>query len=285
MKTKRAIDMYIAEVEANLSYATLRSYRGRLVKLAERLGGKKVAKLSEGKITEWIDDLTHWPDGRSKAPDTIRLTLIAWEQFQKFCIRQELIPEPIYKPEKKPGGRKRTRIPTALEQARIFREALRRGKREFAQIFHCLRLCGARPGELAKADISHFDRERNLISLKEHKTAKKTQMAREIGVGRTMRRVMDRCIGTRDVGPIFLDEKLTRWKPEKLSRTYRKLRDRLGLSRELVLYCARHEHGTNACRTHGIHAAQHSLGHRDIQTTQRYVHPDSLMLAGYQDAM
>lgn len=129
------------------------------------------------------------------------------------------------------------------------------------------------------------DRERNLIILKKHKTVKKLQRPREIGVGRIMARLLIRAIGERTEGPIFLDEKGKRWKEEKLSRKYTKLRNELGISKELVLYCARHEHGTKVCRKHGIAAAQHSLGHSDIHTTQRYVHPDPAQLAGYQDSL
>src|SRR5690606_2665561 len=110
-----------------------------------------------------------------KANDTIRQTVTAWEQLQKFMLDKGIIKEEIFNYGPKPPGRKRQRIPTKLEQARVFREALRRGKREFALLFRCLRLCGARPGELCKANVGDWDRDRGLIVLKEHKTAKKTQ--------------------------------------------------------------------------------------------------------------
>lgn len=285
MKLSKAIELYLEHVKAEHAEKTWKGYRGRLKPLLKLHGKKKVKALDAGHIESWLESATHWADGRPKAPDTIRLTVIAWEQLQKFMLEVGEITEPIFDYGKKPGGRRRSRIPTRLEQAKIFREALRTERKEFALIFHCLRLCGARPGELVKANIANWERERNYIELKEHKTGKKTGEPRRIGVGRTMARLLNRAIGNRTEGPIFTDEKGKRWTPEKLSRIYRTLRDKLGFSEELVLYCARHEHGTMLCQKYGIAAAQHSLGHRNIQTTQRYNHPDPSQLASYQDSL
>lgn len=290
MKLSKAIGMYLEHVRKTKTLKTWKGYRGRLKRLDAMYGGKQVEDLKAKHIEKWLKKATHWPKGhpkagQPKADHTIRLTVIAWEQLQKMLLKLGEIEEPIFNYGPKPGGRKRTRIPTLLEQARVFREALRKKWREFGLIFHCLRLCGARPGELVAANIANYDREQNLIELIEHKTAKKTQETRKIGVGSVMRRLLGRSIGQRQEGPLFLDERGNRWTPEKLSRKYRTLRDKLGLSKELVLYCARHEHGTLICERHGIAAAQHSLGHRDITTTQRYVHPDPKRLAGYQDSL
>lgn len=285
MKLQRAIELYLEKVKAEHSEKTWKGYRGRLKGLREKHGKKDIRDVKPKHIEKWIEKATHWADGTPKAPDTIRLTVIAWEQLQKHMLESGEISEPIFDYGKKPGGRRRSKIPTRLEQAKLFREALKSEKREFALMFRCLRLCGARPGELVKADIANYLPERNMIELKDHKTAKKVGLPRQIGVGQTMRRLITRAIGGRTEGPIFTDECGKRWTPEKLSRIYRALRDRLGFSEELVLYCARHEHGTTLCQAFGIAAAQHSLGHRDITTTQRYNHPDPARLAGYQDSL
>ena len=58
---------------------------------------------------------------------------------------------------------------------------------------------------------------------------------------------------------------------------------RAGLSRELVLYLARHECGTKICREKGIEYARRLLGHSNIATTQRYMHLDDRELADAQD--
>jgi site-specific recombinase XerD len=80
------------------------------------------------------------------------------------------------------------------------------------------------------------------------------------------------------------------WKPSNLSRTFKELRRKAGLSDDLVLYCARHHKGcarhhkgTTVCRKHGIQAASQVLGHTQLSTTQRYVHLSEQEIADYQD--
>lgn len=289
MKLQRAIDIYLKNCKETKSLKTWKGYRGRLKWLGIFYGDKDIKNLKAKHIKKWVKWATHWQKGpnkgQPKADHTIRLTVIAWEQLQKLMLKRGFIKEPIFDYGPKPTGKKRTKIPTPLEQAKVFREALKAKKKEFALVFHCLRLCGARPGELCSANIEHWDRDLNAIVLAEHKTAKKTQEDRHIGVGHVMERLMRKSVGDRTEGPIFLDEKGKRWVPEKLSRLYRTFRNKLGLSKEYVLYCARHEHGTRVCEKHGIAAAKHSLGHRDITTTQRYVHPNPKKLATYQDTL
>ncbi len=74
-----------------------------------------------------------------------------------------------------------------------------------------------------------------------------------------------------------------RWQVPNLSRTNSRLRDEAGLSRELVLYLARHECGTKVCRAKGIEYARRLLGHSNISTTQRDMHLDDRELADAQD--
>ena len=95
--------------------------------------------------------------------------------------------------------------------------------------------------------------------------------------------MLDQAIGNRSEGPVFLSPKGRQWKVANLSRTYSRLRDLAGLSKDLVLYLARHECGTKICREKGIEYARRLLGHANISTTQRYMHLDDRELADAQD--
>jgi integrase len=127
------------------------------------------------------------------------------------------------------------------------------------------------------------DRGKCVITLKEHKTARKTGQPRRIPIGRKLRRLLDQAIGDRTEGPIFLSPSGRQWKVGNLSRTNSRLRDLAGLPRDLVLYLARHECGTKICREKGIEFARRLLGHANISTTQRYMHLDDRELADAQD--
>jgi hypothetical protein len=96
MKLKRAIELYLEKVKAEHSEKTWKGYRGRLKPLGQMHGEKKVNCLKPKHIEKWLDKATHWADGSPKAPDTIRLTVIAWEQVQKFMLELGEIDEPIF---------------------------------------------------------------------------------------------------------------------------------------------------------------------------------------------
>jgi integrase len=127
------------------------------------------------------------------------------------------------------------------------------------------------------------DRANHVVTLKEHKTARKTGIPRRIPIGRKLGELLDQAIGTRAEGEVFLFPSGKPWSVPNLSRTYSRLRDLAGLPRDLVLYLARHECGTKICREKGIEFARRLLGHANISTTQRYMHLDERELAEAQD--
>jgi site-specific recombinase XerD len=103
-------------------------------------------------------------------------------------------------------------------------------------------------------------------------------------VGRKLGKLLRLAIGRRTTGPIFLSPRNHGWTVKNLSTQFARLRTAAGLDRELVLYSARHEAGTNFCREHGILKAARLLGHARIETTQRYVHLNIDELKDAQDS-
>ena len=153
----------------------------------------------------------------------------------------------------------------------------------FRLFYSALRQCGARPGELCRVTIPDVDRANRVITLKEHKTARKTGQVRRIPIGNKLKELLDQAIGGRIEGPVFLGPSGRGWRIGNLSRTYSRLRDLAGLPKDLVLYLARHECGTKICREKGIEFARRLFGHTNITTTQRYMHLDEDELADAQD--
>jgi integrase/recombinase XerC/integrase/recombinase XerD len=204
---------------------------------------------------------------------------VALERLQKFALQNSLLDKPVFGILEKPRVGRRDRVPTPAETERIMAQA----SPEFRLIYSALRQCGARPGELCRATIADVDRSNRVITLKEHKTARKTGQVRRIPIGRKLRDLLDQAIGDRADGPVFLSPAGRAWKVGNLSRTYSRLRDQAGLPKDLVLYLARHECGTKICREKGIEYARRLLGHTNITTTQRYMHLDEKELADAQD--
>src|SRR5260221_41920 len=204
---------------------------------------------------------------------------VALERLQHFAIQHRLLEQPVFGRLEKPRVGRRDRVPTPAETESL----LARASPAFRLIYSALRQCGARPGELCRATIADVDRGNCVITLREHKTARKTGLARRIPIGRKLGELLDQAIGGRTDGPVFLCPSGRSWRVENLSRTYSRLRDQAGLPKDLVLYLARHECGTKICREKGIEYARRLLGHTNISTTHRYMHLDDPELADAQD--
>ncbi|MBS0267244.1 MAG: site-specific integrase [Planctomycetes bacterium] len=106
-------------------------------------------------------------------------------------------------------------MPTAAETEALFAKA----SPEFRLIYSALRQCGARPGELCRATIAEVDRGNRVITLKEHKTARKTGLVRRIPIGKKLQELLDQAIGDRSEGPVFRSPSGRAWKVGNLSRT------------------------------------------------------------------
>jgi integrase len=268
------ISTFIAWNTRHRAPATVAFYRARLKKFCEAYNARELDSLTPLEIDEHLATA-----GTGMSDSTRHHDVVALERLQKFAIEHKLLDKPVFGNLEKPRVRRRDRVPTAAETEALLANA----SPEFRLIYSALRQCGARPGEMCRATIADVDRANRVITLAEHKTARKTGQPRRIPIGRKLGELLDQAIGTRTVGPVFLCPSGRDWRVENLSRTYSRLRDVAGLPKDLVLYLARHECGTKICREKGIEYARRLLGHTNILTTQRYMHLDDSELADAQD--
>jgi len=274
MLTGNLIEKFLAYCSRHRSPATLAFYRARLKKFCDAYHGRDLATLTPLEIDEHLAQA-----GAGMSDTTRHHNCVALERLQKFAVQNKLLDRSVFGILEKPRAGRRDRIPTLAETEAI----LERASPAFRLIYLALRQSGARPGELCRATIPDVDRDNRVITLKEHKTARKTGQARRIPIGQKLGGLLDQAIGDRTEGPAFLSPTGRGWRVANLSRTYSRLRDLAGLPKDLVLYLARHECGTKICREKGIEYARRLLGHTDISTTQRYMHLDDNELADAQD--
>ena len=268
------IDKFLAYCSRHRTPATVAFYRTRLQKFGREFASREFGSLTPLEVDEHLARA-----GVGMSDSTRHHDAVALQRLQKFALEHTLIEKPVFGKLEKPRVGRRDRVPTAAETDAILAKA----SPSFRLIYSALRQCGARPGELCRATIADVDRLNRVITLKEHKTARKTGQPRRIPIGRKLGELLDQAIGTRTEGPVFLSPAGKAWRVANLSRTYSRLRDEAGLPRDLVLYLARHECGTKVCRQKGIEFARRLLGHANISTTQRYVHLDDRELADAQD--
>ena len=239
MQIGELIATFIAWNSRHRARATVGFYRTRLKKFCLAYNSRELGSLTPLEIDEHLALA-----GTGMSDSTRHHDVVALERLQKFAIQNKLLDKPVFGNLEKPRVGRRDRVPTPAETEAI----LARASSEFRLIYSALRQCGARPGELCRATIADVDRSNRVITLKEHKTARKTGQVRRIPIGRKLGELLDQAIGTRMEGPVFLCPSGRGWRVENLSRTYSRLRDLAGLPKDLVLYLARHECGTKICR-------------------------------------
>lgn len=275
---------YLKHVAANKSVSTLKTYTKNLKPFLARFGERDFADIELYELEEYFDDLKYKSDGSEKAPDSISLLIIVFENLQKWGLDHKQLAERIAPPFKKPKGRKRERLPNERERELLYRAA----SPAFRLVYSALRQSGCRPNELARAtiaDLKTVDGDR-MIVLQDHKTSNKTGEARKIPVGKKLQDLIDQSLNGRTEGPLFLTPFGKSWTADTLSKTFYRIRNKLKLPKDLVLYLTRHEHATQVySNTRDIHATARALGHSSIQTTQRYVKDNVKELTTNQDCV
>jgi integrase len=107
------------------------------------------------------------------------------------------------------------------------------------------------------------------------------QIPRDLSIGRfNIGRVFQRYVDVRTMfpeqfAPFFISEQKQRIKPRYVQHFVKKMGEKLGLPK-LTPHTFRHYVGTTIANKYGIHQAAIVLGHRDINTTMRYINPSTV---------
>ncbi len=181
-------DKFLAYCSRHRTPATLGFYRARLKKFCREFNARELGSLTPLEIDEHLAAA-----GTGMSDSTRHHDVVALQRLQKFALEHQLLDKPVFGKLEKPRVGQRDRVPTAAETEAILAKA----SPAFRLIYSALRQCGARPGELCRATIADVDRANRVITLKEHKTARKTGKPRRIPIGKKLGDLLDRAIGTR----------------------------------------------------------------------------------------
>lgn len=246
--------------------STLRHYRGRLKKFVEAFGPRPPRKVGREEVLNHL-----YAVGKGLSDSTRRSDIVAVELLQAYAVDYGHLKDPWIRKKKdikKPPQGYRERIASVEETQKLLKAA----PEDFALIYRVLRLTGARPSEVCGANISDIKGEgdERVLVLQEHKTSRKTGKPRRIPLGAAVAPLFDKAVAGRTEGRVFVDRRGLPWDRDRLSRHFRLLRNKLGLSKELVLYSTRHEFGTAVAHEFGLLQASRLLGHTNTKMTERY---------------
>lgn len=149
---------------------------------------------------------------------------------------------------------------------------------QFKEVLEIMWRTGARPGEVAKLSARHLDARRPIARFQptEHKTGGKTGLQREVYFPDDLMERMRKYAEIRPNGPLLLNCRGKPWSQELISDTFGRVKRRLGLANDCVIYLARHSFITKLAES-GVPLARVAKlsGHTNPETIMRnYYHPD-----------
>jgi len=126
--------------------------------------------------------------------------------------------------------------------------------------------------ELFRMRIENLDWQNRVIFVPDSKTAEGRRLVPMSG--RVFEILRIRC-NARPEGWVFPSKRSASGHLKSICNLFRKARNKAGLPKELVLYCARHDYGTRVLmRTGNLAAVMRTMGHRDVKTAMHYQHPE-----------
>ena len=126
--------------------------------------------------------------------------------------------------------------------------------------------------ELFRMRIENMDWQNRVIFVPDSKTPEGRRLVPMSG--RVFEILQSRC-AARQEGWVFPSKRSASGHLRSICNLFRKARNKVGLPKELVLYCARHDYGTRILtRTGNLAAVMRTMGHRDVKTAMHYQHPE-----------
>jgi integrase len=126
--------------------------------------------------------------------------------------------------------------------------------------------------ELFRMRIENLDWQNRVIFVPDSKTAEGRRLVPMSG--RFSEILRNRCDAKQE-GWVFPSKRSAPGHLRSICNLFRKARNKAGLPKELVLYCARHDYGTRVLMPTGnLAAVMRTMGHRDVKTAMHYQHPE-----------
>ena len=264
-------DEYLERNQYELAPSTLYENRLYLQKFCDSHGARLVRDCIPYHLVTWVQEHSSWESNWTRSY-AIRVVKRAFN----WAAEMGLIPENPFSSVKLPKCKSKRR-PIRPDEFDSLLEAAGEDSR-LGEILRFLRLTGCRPGELRNLrwrDV-HLELEFPAIIIEEHKTSA-TQTESEPRVipilpdlAALLTTIADR---QEHEEHVFVSPRRTPWARNSIQQNIRRIRRRIGLSEDVVLYSIRHEVATSLVRSgNDLRTTADILGHKNLRTTELYVH-------------
>lgn len=286
------------ETDKGAGHRTFGFYKSKLLRLIDRLGGRKLRSLTQQDGVEYKaylkGEARTKPTGRRKGqqrgkvckpkplgPVSINHHLRAAKRLINWCVHHEppLLHRSPFRSIRLEQERGRERIMSDGEFRLLLAACTSDDQRD---LLHAARLTAARPEDLRRLTWGMVHWETRCWVLHHHKTAgtQKEKKPRIIpmveAVEQLLRRRQERLENPANHVNVFCNDDGGPWEPDDLSQWFRRLRRRAGIAERdgenLVLYSSRHTRLTELAPDMNPHLLQQVAGHTTFTMTQRYLH-------------
>ena len=272
----------IISTAAHSRASTIRLYRDMLGPFAAHFRSKRLDQLSPDECVRFVSAYQGTGYKGKTFGDSSRAlmfryikTLFKWARDTGLLQMNPMVRVP--NPWK---IKSRERPMTEEEYLKIMSD--RRLNDRFKEVLEIIWRTGARPGEVAKLSARHLDVRHPIARFQpsEHKTGGKTGLQREIYFPTDLMDRMRKYSELRPKGPLLRNARGKPWSSDLISDTFGRVKRRLGLADDCVIYLARHgfitrlvESGTPLARVAKL------SGHTHPETVMKnYYHPDTLIM-------
>ncbi len=243
--------------------ATLEHYEKYLAFWAIAVGHVESLTIKPFHLTERLDTKPTWNATTRCGAITAIKRVFAWAKQQGIILENPIVGF------KKPSPLRREEIPDAATLTQLM-DAFSPGFRLLLEVIH---RTGCRPGEARLLAAKDLDIARNLW-VKAGKTTRKTKRKRVVHVPIDLMVRLAVLAKERPTGPILLNRAGKPWRQDAIGWNIRRVRNKLGMGKEVVAYGLRHLFATDGLdRGVPIATVAELMGHASTKMiAERYSH-------------
>lgn len=264
-------DAYLASNKRRLAPSTFYENRLYLQKFCDMHGSRLVCNCTPYDVEDWL--LKH-PEWESNWTQSFAIRVV--KRTFNWATKMRLTPENPFADVELPYCESERRAITTEEFDALLDAAGRESR--LGEILRFLWLTGCRPGELRNLrwqDI-HLELECPAIIIKKHKTSstQRVPKPRMIPVVPNLAGLLTTIAHRKEHGEyVFVTSRRKPWARSSIQQSVRRLRRKVGLAEDVVLYAIRHDFATSLVRNgNDMRTTADILGHKNVQTTEVYVH-------------
>ena len=272
---KAIVCAWLEEHESQISQGRFTTVSNWLVAFADSLIGQasQVKNIKPSTVSSWLQK-QDWTSGWTE-----RSALSSIKRVMKWAHNEGLIKKNQLANMKLKEPKYRTRIISPSEHAlMIYSTRKRPGGKQFALLLIASH-CGARPQQLRMVKPANIHQSGSAWIFQQHKTVEKTNKPLVVYLSPCLQTLTKILTAHRNTDqPLFMQENGRPWAKDTVSKRFARMRERIGLSDEVVIYSYRHTFATDALIAEiPIATVSTLLGHTDTRMVSRvYGHLDQV---------